>query len=375
MRIAFITATLLILGSYSLDASESLENEIKGNISVAKKYMHAALTKKNPILSSLSNNQILLIKRYKDAFLDELSSMNINIQASEDQPFIHFNKETWIETDVRQYGEIRIRNLEKIKKSFNYGPQFFIHFLGHEIGHHLLSSMEGDMTPEIESLAWQISSTFEKFIVSQSIVPQLFQLPIGKYLSSKEGCHDHAEIKEVDPFKGVIKMNFTTSTDHCRIYNKYFEWYYHTHNVLEFLGIKKALGRHFIYDNIAITFQCKKMSNKLFCIDIKPSRLFDICPDYLLMNRGKINDGLASSLQIQDGSILHSNLGWCVSDSVDLVGIHTESKIYSVNSTPMPLSQTERERNSSLNDSMLDLTFITKKEMFEFQAVDLIEAN
>jgi hypothetical protein len=279
---------------------------------------------------------------------------------SHSSPFIHFGQETWFETDIKDFGEIRIRNLEAIQNAKESGPLFFIRFLGHEIGHHLLSNMGDELTPEIESLASRIATTFEKVVIAQTKTPGLLALAPIKLMGTKEGCHDSTTIKNIDPFSGLITLVFATSTDHCRVAADYMQG-------------KIPKSEMYIYDTIEMTLKCTETDeNGLLCFDTNPSKLFNICSDYVNHVNGKIQQ--VSGIQIEKDFSIKTGIAWCVSDYKKAVNIFDEYQVYSKNSKPMALTFKERMRNYELQSNMTGLMMILKTDV-NMNEVHLNEVN
>jgi hypothetical protein len=373
-----ILILLLITFSGVLKAKDlsdnSSEKEINDNIAFAKNFMINVLKKNSLKTDAISTEDLNLFSQYRNVFLNELTRSPIKIQSS-DQSFVHFSHNTWIETDIKPNGEIRLTNLQELILKPNLGPQLFIHFFAHEIGHHILSKETQDVTPEIESRAWQIATAYENVFTAQALAPQLLQLKIGSLFPSKQGCHDEFKIKEVDALTGLVRGEFSTSKSHCRILESYMKWWYKTHSFLEFINLKENSGLNYIYDKIELTFRCKmNQREQLVCADEKPTRLFKICPSYLESGYFKSEENV-SSIFIESNSLIHTNIQWCVSGGINAIGFIIENKSYSPNNQPGPLTDLEMERDAQLNRSLSSMNFYILKTIKSNSSSELQEVE
>jgi hypothetical protein len=129
----------------------------------------------------------------------------------------------------------------------------------------------------------------------------------------------------------------------------------------------------YIYDTIEMTLKCTETDeNGLLCFDTNPSKLFNICSDYVNHVNGKIQQ--VSGIQIEKDFSIKTGIAWCVSDYKKAVNIFDEYQVYSKNSKPMALTFKERMRNYELQSNMTGLMMILKTDV-NMNEVHLNEVN
>lgn len=374
LKLYFIVLSLLVSFKSYAEYNSSYLNEIKTTIEQAKTIMLQGLSNRSFNPASLTSNQIQLISKYKDSFYQELLRLNIKYINDQSRSFLHFNQETNFETDIVPFGEIRIRNLEEIINSENFGPQYFIRYIGHEIGHHLLAQISTEITPEVESMASQISTAFEKLLLTQSQTPQLFNLKMGKIFSTRQGCHDSMEVIKVDPYLSEITISFSSSNSHCRINNSYMDYYLNSD--LYNIFTKKLITGKYIYDQFKMELKCEMKEKQLICLNKSPDKLFEICPDAVrrTIRKHRPNALPISGLFISVDFQIQSHLTWCTSENQNVYVFMSEEQTYDKNNVPFPITNETINHERSLENDMTGLTVVTKRSI-DAQEVQLNEVD
>ena len=358
MRIFFLFLTFAVLVTTAAFAEE---DSTALNIQAARSYMLYALALENPKFDSLSEKQRNLIELHKLRFQDELQSLQIRIDDQNLAPFIHFNQKTWIETDLQAKGEIRIRSktIGSTKKMSTAGPLLYMHFLGHEIGHHLIeSNSETDATSEDEAKAWEIAQAFEKFVFAQAKTPQLFAVAIGNYNTSRRGCRDQLKVDQIDPFAGQIHLKANTSQGHCRISESYIkDRLINQAGLLYFLSLKDLQKDLYPYDQVEMSLQCHQGPHQeSICMDRNPTHEFRHCPHFLKTSPSLSN--MTSSFVINDSARISGVFQWCLHHDTNLLAWMEQPVMYSQESQPRNLSHAELERLQELNSSLANVSLL-----------------
>lgn len=346
--------------------SWSQTQTVKTHMQMAARIAEKALTQSKSNWGTLSQLQISTIQAYKENFVKEVKSIHPQ-QVSDETNFTHFGSNTWIETDLKPYGELRV----KTPKDFQTKTiKDYLHYLLHEISHHVLSpKLQGDLTQEDEAQAWSLASMFEEFILLQVPHPQLMDISLNTYSTSSAGCRDTLTIQSLDPYSGALNLQLSTSSGNCRYAEPYF-----TNNFKS--------SDHKNLDQINYTLRCRQgLKSHLYCNDPDLNKAFYLCPHAVYYYKNMLQQFLNSSPQIliTGKNSLLGNMFWCVRQmgrqELESLALVNMQEVYKPGTDKIPLTDQQQKDFQKLLNTNVDLIIYFLKETSGVQTTPLPEDN
>ncbi len=299
----------------------SILSDIEKNILFAKDLMIRALMNGDKIPLSSDEATQLFLTQYRETLIDEIKNSKIFIDRKNHEPFQHFSESTWIETSLEKQGTIQIRPLPFLNSLKEQNIKYFIHWLGHEIAHHLIKRFEPQsLSKNEETRAGQYALLIEGIVLSQFPAASLLNLSLGKYFSGKQGCRDKLLVKSIDPLLGILKFRTETSVGHCK--------------ALEQTGsfFSKLFPKNpFPHDVADFELNCLSREGQTYCIDLHPQAQFSQCPQYVKIHpdRGDYAYDKFTRIEIGNGSGIRVHYDWCVAETPIYTRSHSEDRFYS----------------------------------------------
>lgn len=316
------------LMSAPLRSTQNL-NEIEFNVNEARDILLKYLGSVHQFYRPVSSKATEFLKLYQNIIYDELLKSPIKIDRENSEAFVHFNEKTWIETDLRQYGEIRLRIKPFANRLITYSPRDYLHWLSHEICHHLLALYDKKLKSNlVEIKVENLAIYIEEFVMAQIQFPDLLDISIGKYFTIQAGCRDELSVDSVDSSVGQIKISMNTSDGHCRIFAPYFE--------------NKNVDNKYIFDRDQVTLQCEKnQSGKIDCYPQMIQLQHSLCPNFINRNKDKNFQKINSNFKFQRQS-LFAHYYWCLFETENRTTFVDLEQVYSKIDQRLPLSDHEK---------------------------------
>lgn len=310
---------------------------------------------RNTLLEILKKPTFILDQKLKEKMIDEINYSPL-IMINETKAFMHFNQKTWIETELKSHGAIKIiADAETLK---NKGLSSYIKLLLHEYVHHLLSvEKDSHESIENENETWNKTNLLYNAIVKNANFPDLLNLNNTTFNAPMEGCHEDMTITHLNPEKGSFTAEYTTQKGHCRIFNKYMD-------EISPLTETSFIHSRYIYDQMKINFTCQKNDKqKMICFDENYDLTNKICPDFNLKMDPRSKLETSSMILIHEEMSIYSNLSWCVADYSKAALFNNEEVPYFPNQAKIKINEEILKKQAKDNDDNVNLQMFTKEDL------------
>lgn len=195
--------------------------------------------------SDLTPTSKVILDEKIGLLMGEFASVRLTVDDKSEEQFDHHGDSgTWIETDFAYLGEIRVRTKVMKKMVGDLSSQQAIHYLSHEIGHHLYG--------RDEETAWSLASAIVELISRKVSLTSLLNISSQPYEGSQKGCRDQARFK-ADALNGLLVAYVSSSK--CNVPNA-GSWVPGIDNLPE-------LNKHLA--ELTITYVCKKYEGRTLC--------------------------------------------------------------------------------------------------------------
>jgi hypothetical protein len=292
--------------------------EIERNVEAARQILIRVFSDPKTEQPELGVSVMRFIDEKRQSLLEESLHSSIVFDRESMRPFVHEGQATWIETTLRRHGEIRIRPRPFLHRLRGAGPRVFVHWLAHEIAHHLGESEAG---------ADQAARMIEGFVSVRVPVMSLLDLSLGTYFAPKQGCRDQMEIVSVDAFTGRVKIRASSSQGHCRILGRYMD--------------RVSPMNRYAFDATEMEMQCEASAKGLICRDLAPENQFALCPVSVRSMKQVITEELRSALELKEPSGVKLSFNWCVEEVKHVTRVAQAEVPYSKRDQRIGLTQTE----------------------------------
>ncbi len=186
--------------------------------------------------------------------IGEFSSSRVEVDNESTEVFKHHGLDgTWIETDARPLGKIRIRTQVMKEMIGALDLQQAMYYLAHEIGHHLYISKDPADQKDDENKAWNFAGAIVELANRKVSVPALLNVSHEPYEGSSKGCRDQVQFK-VDALAGIMTARISSSE--CVIPDAGAWWLPWVHDLTQ---MNKSLAE------LSITYVCRLENKRTIC--------------------------------------------------------------------------------------------------------------
>lgn len=323
----------------AVPVSDLQKRDIRQNLESARRALNWLFTQRlvSTGRSPIGSEQSLLAP-YWERLQFELANSPIDIDFETAVPFVHFGEQTFIETDLRSGGTIRLRIAPMVETLEEFSPLQFAHWLGHELAHHVLAIESPALSAgEMETTAQTLAQAIETLLLDLVPVGDLLKISLGNYFAPKAGCRDQVLIERVDPWKGLVHLKSRSSGLHCRIYGRYMD----------------VVSPHdrYQFDETDMELECRTVDEGTFCRDRNPEAQFSVCRGFVREEGELLRRELRSILEVGERQNLRAIFRWCIRDTKSQTSVASVDRPLSKRDRRLPVSPQEIDNSRHLENS------------------------